>query len=151
LYITGRVKELYKLSNGKYVAPVTLEEKLQLSPFIAQCCVYGSDQPHNTAVIIVDLPALQAWGASQRLAASNPEQLLQEPRVRTLIRAELDKYSRDFKGFEQVRDFVLDSELFSTQNDLLTPSLKLKRRNVLAKYEDRLAALYRNAPARADA
>jgi len=97
------------------------------------------------------MPALEAWAASQGLATSNPAKLLQEARVRSLIRAELDRYSRDFKGYEQVRDFVLDSELFTTQNDLLTPSLKLKRRNVLAKYADRLAALYRDAPARAQA
>jgi long-chain acyl-CoA synthetase len=151
LYITGRVKELYKLSNGKYVAPVALEEKLQLSPYIAQCCVYGSDRPHNTAIVIVDLPALEAWAVSHGLQSSDKPKLLQDPRVRTLIRSELDKYSREFKGYEQVRDFVLDSELFTTQNDLLTPSLKLKRRNVLAKYADRLDALYRNAPARAQA
>jgi long-chain acyl-CoA synthetase len=151
LYITGRVKELYKLTNGKYVAPVTLEEKLQLSPYIAQVCVYGSDRPHNTAVVIVDMAALETWAAAQGLQSSDKSKLLQEPRVRTLIRAELDKYSREFKGYEQVRDFVLDSELFSTHNDLLTPSLKLKRRNVLVKYADRLDALYRNAPARAQA
>jgi long-chain acyl-CoA synthetase len=151
LYITGRCKELYKLSNGKYVAPVTLEEKLQLSPFIAQCCVYGSDRPHNTAIVIVDMPTLESWAVKEGIPTSAPAKLLQDPRVRSLIRAELDKYSRDFKGFEQVRDFVLDSELFTTQNDLLTPSLKLKRRNVLAKYADRLAALYRSGTARAEA
>ena len=151
LYITGRVKELYKLSNGKYVAPVALEEKLQLSPFVAQCCVYGADRPHNTAVIIVDIDSVIAWAGAHGLPTSDTAKLLQEPKVRSLIRTELDKHSRDFKGYEQVRDFVLDSELFTTQNDLLTPSLKLKRRNVLAKYADRLDALYRAAPLRAQA
>jgi long-chain acyl-CoA synthetase len=71
--------------------------------------------------------------------------------VRALIRQELDNNSRDFKGYELIRDFVLDGELFSTQNDLLTPSLKLKRRNVVAKYATQLGALYLQAPAAAEA
>jgi long-chain acyl-CoA synthetase len=160
LFITGRVKELYKLSNGKYIAPVALEEKLQLSPFIAQCCVYGTDKPHNTAVIIPDLAALQTWATANGVAPANSngvdahaqaDALLRDPRVRALIRKELDHYSRDFKGYEQIRDFVLDDELFTTQNDLLTPSLKLKRRNVIAKYGPRLDALYVRAPLAAEA
>jgi long-chain acyl-CoA synthetase len=153
LFITGRVKELYKLSNGKYVAPVTLEEKLQLSPFIAQVCVYGTDKPYNTAIIVPDMPALESWaeahGVAVKPANSNAAnggntRLLQEPRVRELIRQELDRFSREFKGYEQIRDFVLESELFSTSNDLLTPSLKLKRRNVMSKYQAQLDALYRS-------
>jgi long-chain acyl-CoA synthetase len=157
LFITGRVKELYKLSNGKYIAPVALEEKLQLSPFIAQCCVYGTDRPHNTAVIIPDMQALTAWASAQGLLPANSNgvdgaaALLREPRVRSLIRSELDNNSRDFKGYEVIRDFVLDGELFSTQNDLLTPSLKLKRRNVVARYATQLGALYLQAPAAAEA
>jgi long-chain acyl-CoA synthetase len=143
LYITGRVKELYKLSNGKYVAPAALEEKLQLSPYISQACVYGNDQPHNTAVIIVDIPTLQHWAKDHHVSNDNAQALLGEPRVRELIRNELDEYGRNFKNFERVRDFVLDSEPFSTQNDLLTPTLKLKRRNVLNKYRSQLDALYR--------
>jgi long-chain acyl-CoA synthetase len=145
------------LSNGKYIAPVALEEKLQLSPYIAQCCVYGTDRPHNTAVIIPDMQALTAWASAQGLlpansnGADNAAALLREPRVRALIRQELDNNSRDFKGYEVIRDFVLDGELFSTQNDLLTPSLKLKRRNVIAKYATQLGALYQQAPAAAEA
>ena len=61
LYITGRIKELYKLKNGKYVAPAPLEEKLKLSPFIAHCMVYGADQPYNVALIVADVPALKAY------------------------------------------------------------------------------------------
>jgi long-chain acyl-CoA synthetase len=144
LYITGRVKELYKLSNGKYVAPAALEEKLQLSPYISQTMVYGSDRPHNTAVIIADMPSVEAYLTQKgiRTQASNDDGTLQLPQVRELIRAEIDRYSRDFKGFEQVRDFVLDGDPFTTQNDLMTPSLKIKRRNILTKYKAQLNKLY---------
>jgi long-chain acyl-CoA synthetase len=141
VYITGRVKELYKLSNGKYVAPVPIEEKLQLSPYIAQAFVYGQDRPHNTAVLIVDMPSLKAW-AQERGIHKSDEQLLSDPDVRDLYRREIASHSRELKGYEQIRDFILDHSAFSTDNDLLTPTFKLKRRNVTRKYDERIKHLY---------
>ena len=144
LYITGRVKELYKLENGRYVAPAPLEEKLQLSPYIAQSLVYGSDRPHNVALIVPDMAALQGWAASHGVPDA-PAALLGDSRTRELIRKEIDACSRDFKGYEAIREFVLSAEELTTQNDMLTPTLKLKRRNVMAKYGPQLAALYTSA------
>jgi long-chain acyl-CoA synthetase len=141
LYITGRVKELYKLSNGKYIAPVPLEEKLQLSPYIAQVFVYGSDRPHNSAVIVVDMPSLEGWAKEHGLD-HDPAQLLTDPRTLALFRKEIDVLSREFKGYEQIRSFILEGEAFTTQNDLLTPTFKIKRRNLNTKYSQRLDALY---------
>jgi long-chain acyl-CoA synthetase len=146
LFITGRVKELYKLANGKYVAPSPLEEKLQLSAYIAQCVVYGTDQPHNVALIVPDMAALRAWAESHGLPAET-KTLLADPRTRELIRKEIDLHSRDFKGFEAIHDFVLSGEEMTTQNDMLTPTLKLKRRNVMTRYESELKALYKVAAA----
>ena len=68
LYITGRIKELYKLNNGRYVAPAPLEEKLKLSPFIAHCMVYGAGQPYNVALIVADVPALRGVHRTRRRA-----------------------------------------------------------------------------------
>jgi long-chain acyl-CoA synthetase len=141
LFITGRVKELYKLANGKYVAPGPLEEKLQLSPFIAQCMVYGADHAHNVALIVPDMVALKAW-ADAREISTEPSALLSHPNTQELIRKEIDAHSREFKGFEAIHAFVLTNEEFTTANDMLTPTLKLKRRNVLARYEAELKKLY---------
>ncbi|HKP55746.1 MAG TPA: long-chain fatty acid--CoA ligase [Polyangiales bacterium] len=141
VYITGRVKELYKLSNGKYVAPVPLEEKLQLSPYIAQAFVYGQDRPHNTAVLVVDLPSIKAW-ANERGIKKGDDQLLTDPDVRDLYRREIAAHSREWKGYEQIRDFILDHQGFTTDNDLLTPTFKLKRRNVVKKYAEQINQLY---------
>jgi long-chain acyl-CoA synthetase len=143
LFITGRVKELYKLSNGKYVAPAALEEKLQLSPYVAQSFVYGSDRPHNTAVIVADMPSVEEYCKRHGFSThEKPEQLLQMPQVRELFRHEIDRYSRDFKGYEQIRSFVLTAEPFTTENDLMTQTLKIKRRNVMTKFKGDLNALY---------
>jgi long-chain acyl-CoA synthetase len=141
LFITGRVKELYKLSNGKYVAPVPLEEKLQLSPYISQAFVFGGDRPHNTAVIVADLQSLQRWAQGLGID-KQPTDLLKDSRTRALFRREIDAQSREWKGYEQVREFVLDHDPFTTDNDLLTPTFKLKRRNVTQKYQAELDALY---------
>jgi long-chain acyl-CoA synthetase len=141
LYVTGRVKELYKLSNGKYVAPAPLEEKLQLSAYIAQVVVYGSDQPHNVALIVPDMTALQTWAQGLGLPTET-DALFADARTRDLFRKEIETYSRDFKGYEAIHDFVLSAEELTTSNDMLTPTLKLKRRNVLARYGERLHKLY---------
>src|SRR5688500_19201416 len=61
LFITGRVKEIYKLENGKYVAPAPLEEKITLSPFILQAMVHGMNKPYNVAVIVPDMSSLKPW------------------------------------------------------------------------------------------
>jgi long-chain acyl-CoA synthetase len=141
LYITGRVKELYKLANGRYVAPAPLEEKLQLSPFILQAVVYGDNQPHNVALIIPDMTSLKAWAENQGMS-SDAKAILSDNRTHELLRKEIESCSRDFKGFESVVKFVLSAEELTTANGMLTPTLKLKRRNVLAKYEPQLKALY---------
>jgi long-chain acyl-CoA synthetase len=146
LYITGRIKEIYKLANGKYVAPVPLEEKLQLSPCITHCVLYGADQAYNVALIIPNGVELQRWARANSLP-TQPEALLAHPRTRELIRAEIDAHSGDFKSYELVRDFILSDEAMTPQNDLLTPTLKFKRRNVYAKYESQLKALYKSAAA----
>jgi long-chain acyl-CoA synthetase len=141
LYITGRVKELYKLENGKYVAPAPIEEQITLSPFIAQCMVHGADRPHNVALVVPDMEALKGWAKGQGIDASG-DGLLANSAVRKLIQGEIDRAMQDGKGFERIRNFALIHEAFSQDNDMLTPTLKVKRRNVLKRYEAQLNALY---------
>jgi long-chain acyl-CoA synthetase len=139
LYITGRIKEQYKLENGKYVVPSPLEEQLKLSPYIANVMIHGANKPHNVALVVPDQEALKKWAGENGVELDN---LSKSDKVRSLLKQELDKYGSDFKGYEKPRDFVVVSEDFTTDNGMLTPTLKLKRRNVLAKYEQALDALY---------
>jgi long-chain acyl-CoA synthetase len=142
LYITGRIKEQYKLENGKYVAPSPLEEKLKLSPFILNALVYGDNKPYNVALLCADTNAVQKWAANEGLGSLSGEALLDNPRVRELFKKELDKHMAEFKGFEEVREFAVIGEDFTTDNDMLTPSLKVKRRKVMEKYGKTVEALY---------
>ena len=139
LYITGRIKEQYKLENGKYVVPSPMEEQLKLSPYIANVMIYGANKPHNVALVVPDSDALRAWAERQGITLGD---VRTNKQVRDLIRGEIDTLSKDIKGYERVQDFVLVLEDFTTENGMLTPTLKVKRRVVLERYGQELDGLY---------
>jgi long-chain acyl-CoA synthetase len=139
LYVCGRLKEQYKLENGKYVVPGPLEEQLKRSAFIANALVYGANRPHNVALVVLDEPSVAEWARAQGLGNAK---LIEQQAVRELIAGELVRCASQFKSYERPQDFVMVLDDFNIDNGMLTPTLKLKRRNVLAKYESALAALY---------
>ena len=141
LFITGRIKEQYKLENGKYVAPAPLEEGLKLSSYISNCMVFGDNKLYNTALIAASMPDVEKWAAGQGLTEKG-QALLDTDKVQALFRDELDKHSADFKQFEKIKKFKLIVEDFSIDNGMLTPKMSLKRRVVMAKYGAALNALY---------
>jgi long-chain acyl-CoA synthetase len=144
LYITGRIKEQYKLENGKYVAPAPLEEQLKLSPFVINAMVYGDNKLFNVALIVPDMDAVKKWAGEQSIAGDG-DKLLEHARVKELLQAEIDKASSTFKGFERIKKITITAEDFTTQNGMLTPSLKVKRRVVWQKYGPQIEALYADA------
>lgn len=146
LFITGRVKEQYKLENGKYVAPAPLEEKLQLSPYISQCMIYGDNKLFNIAVIVPDFVSVREWAEKTGVPAGTNSELIANDLVRELIKVEIDKFSSDWKSFERPRNFLLLPEEWTVENDMLTPSLKLKRRNVMRVAGDAIQQVYTQAP-----
>jgi len=142
LFIRGRIKEQYKLENGKYVVPSPIEEQLQLSGFITQVMVYGEQRPHNVALIVPDMEYLTKWADDEGIDASDPVALLEQDKTVELIKTEINRGQSSMKHYERVRDFVLSNEELTPENGMLTPSLKIKRRTVMAKYGDAIAALY---------
>jgi len=142
VYITGRVKEQYKLENGKYIVPSPLEAKFKLSPFIANIMVYGMNRPFNVAVVVPDGESLELWAKENGVSAGSLESMIERKDVRELIAAELEKGSDGFRHYERCKDFVLTADDFSTENGMLTPTLKLKRRIVLKHYQAELDGLY---------
>jgi long-chain acyl-CoA synthetase len=144
LYITGRIKEQYKLENGKYVAPAPLEEHLKLSPYILNAMVYGDNRLYNVALLVPDTEALKEWAAKTGLSFGSTDELLASQQVMKHLMSEVDKYSGEWKGFEKIRKITLTAEDFTTQNGMLTPSLKLKRRVAWQKFGPQVEALYRD-------
>ena len=139
LYISGRIKEQYKLENGKYVVPTPLEEELELSPYIMNVMVYGDNKPHNVALVVANVDAIN----KQLGTTGSGDAVLNDAKVLKFFKAEIEKYSEKFKGFESVQDFALIDKDFTTENGMLTPSLKLKRRAVLEKYGPTIDDLYK--------
>ena len=143
--ITGRFKEQYKLENGKYVVPSPLEELLKLSGFVNQVFLYGDNKPYNVAIVVPDFEAVQKWAKKQGLSASTPEDLVKDKAVHAKIGEELRKYGDAFKGYERPQRWALITDEFSTENDMMTPSLKIKRRVVQRVYQAMLDGLYHDA------
>ena len=147
LYVSGRIKEQFKLENGKYVMPSTLEEALKLSPFIANVMIHGDGKPFNVALIVLGEPALRAWAKHEGVALGGDP--AGDERVRALIASEIDRLGAEFKRFEKPRDFAIIPEDFTIANGLLTPTLKLKRREVVARYGKLIEELYSRGAAAA--
>ena len=143
LFITGRIKEQYKLENGKYVVPTPLEEALKLSPYVLNAMVYGDNRPFNVALVVASVAAVKKWAEEHGVSLpGSPEAIVKDDRVRSLFKQEIEKHGAAFKGFESIQDFALIADDFTTDNGMLTPSLKLKRRKVIETYGPVIDALY---------
>ena len=141
LYITGRIKEQYKLENGKYVAPAPLEEQLKLSPYINQVMIYGLNRLHNVALVVVDMPAVRHFCKRKGLSGNDAELLKQLP-VQKLFQEQIQTHSINFKIFERIQNFSLQTEEWSVDNGFLTPTLKLKRKVVEESFKKVINSLY---------
>jgi long-chain acyl-CoA synthetase len=145
VWITGRIKEQYKLENGKYVVPVPIEQSIALSTFVTNCMLHGQNKPFNVAIIVPDMESLKKWAVEKGLDTTSIPELLKRPEVQALYRDQIHEHTKDAKGYEKPQRFLLISEDFTVANDMLTPSMKLKRRTVLKKYGEALEELYRDA------
>jgi long-chain acyl-CoA synthetase len=139
LYVTGRIKEQYKLENGKYVVPSPLEEELKLSPYIGNVVLYGANKPHNVALVVLNQAALGKWAEREGVSLGDPTK---DQRVQALVRAELERLSQDFRGYERPKAFALIVADFTPENGMLTPKMSVRRNKVLQTYQGMLDALY---------
>jgi long-chain acyl-CoA synthetase len=106
---------------------------------------HGQNKPFNVAVIVPDMEMLKKWATEKGLDISSIPELLKRPEVQALYREQIHEHTKDVKGYERPQRFLLIGEDFSTANDMLTPSLKLKRRNVLKRYGEAVEELYKEA------
>jgi long-chain acyl-CoA synthetase len=142
LKITDRKKEIFKTSGGKYIAPQQVENQLKQSRFIAQCMVVGENHKFPAALIVPQFDVLQAWLATDGEAIEDRAEVLKHPRVTELIQSEIDHCNQGFGRYSQVKKFVLLAEEWTIASGELTPTLKLKRKQILKKHASEIAALY---------
>lgn len=142
LFITGRIKEQYKLENGKFVFPSSLEEDIRLIPYIENAMIYGENRPYNVCIIIPDFQVLAKYAKDHGLPA-DPKQLIKSKEVQDLISSEVNNALKGkYGGYEIPKKFLLLSEDFSVDDGTLTQTLKVKRRVVLKRLQDQIDTLY---------
>jgi long-chain acyl-CoA synthetase len=142
LQITDRKKELLKTSNGKYVAPTPIENALKESFFVEQVMVVGDNQKFVSAIITVSQDALKSWCAEQGIKFTTLSEVVKNPKVIDKYQKAIDKISPDFSHVEQIKKFCVVCDTWGVETGELTPTMKLKRRVVLEKYKNEIAAMY---------
>jgi long-chain acyl-CoA synthetase len=139
--ITDRKKDFIKNSGGDMIAPARIEGLLALQPELAQAMVHGDRRPYLVAVIV---PREEAIAAAAK-AAGKPADLAalaDDPGLRATAEKAIERINRELAAPERIRKFLLAREPFSVGNDLMTPTMKIKRHRIRAVYGDRLDALY---------
>jgi len=144
LKITDRKKELLKTSGGKYVAPQPIENKLKESRFIEQVMVVGEGRKFVSALIVPSFAHLKDWCVKNNIPFDKPEDVIQHPQVKALYQSILDKYNPLFNHVEQIKKFVLLPREWTIEGGELTPTLKLKRKAIEAKYHELIEQIYHN-------
>jgi long-chain acyl-CoA synthetase len=147
LYITDRIKELIVTAGGKNVAPQPIENALKTHEFIAQAMVVGDQRNFISAIIVPQAEVLETW-AEENGFAGDLAALCQDPRVIEHLGRAVEGTMASFSRYESVRKFTLVPEEFSQEAGELTPTLKLKRRVLLAKYADLIEKMYEDAEGR---
>ncbi|MEO8573044.1 MAG: long-chain fatty acid--CoA ligase [Pyrinomonadaceae bacterium] len=136
-YVTDRLKDLFKLSNGKYVAPLQVESLLKQSPLISQPVVVGSGRKQVGALIVPDWEALKEVLKEEKIAAEGSrEELCEDPRVVKRVQQDAIALTRELNDYERVKRVYLLPREFSIDKGEMTPTLKIKRGVIDEKYEE---------------
>ena len=139
LSITGRVKSQFKLENGKYVSPAPLEENLKLSPLVEQAVLDGKDMLRTYLIIHPNMDAMKTAMSSAGVDASGSNaDICGRQSTKDWLLAELKENNMKspvWKGYEVAANLILDHEEWTTDNDMLTPSMKVKLRNLLTHHD----------------
>lgn len=142
LYLTERIKDLFKTSNGKYIAPQSIETKLVVDRFIDQIAIIADQRKFVSALIVPVYGYVKEYAKEKGIAYASMEELLVHPEITALFKSRIDTLQQQFAHFEQVKRFKLLPKPFSMERGELTNTLKVKR-SVLAKnYKEEIDAMY---------
>lgn len=142
LKITDRKKEIFKLSRGKYIAPQLIENRLKASNFIEQVIVIGENEKFASALISPNFPLLHKWCTHQKILFKNNKELIQMPAVINKIRKEVDEINKTLGAHERISRIKLVSEEWTPVTGELSPTLKLRRNVITAKYQHLIDDIY---------
>jgi len=142
LKITGRVKEIFKTSMGKYISPVLLENKIKESPFFDQIMVVGENQKFAAALIVPDFDHLRTWCKIKGVTWTNTGDMLKNKIIRDRFKREIDCFNKQFGDTEKIKKFELVDHEWTVDSGEITANLKLKRSLILKRYADLIDKLF---------
>jgi long-subunit acyl-CoA synthetase (AMP-forming) len=141
--IVDRKKELIINAAGKNMSPANIESTLKgASPLIGQTCVIGDARPFNTALIVLDADFAPAWAAQRGIEDTDLAALAVEPTVREAVQADVDRANDKLARVEQIKRFTILPGDWAPGGEELTPTMKLKRKPIAAKYAEAIEAMY---------
>jgi long-chain acyl-CoA synthetase len=142
LYLTERIKDLFKTSNGKYISPQALETRLAIDRYIDQIAIIADQRKFVSALIVPVYSLVKEYAAEKGITCNSMEELLQHPKIVGLFRARIDTLQQSFAHYEQVKRFTLLPEPFSMERGELTNTLKIKRSVLTENYREEIDKMY---------
>ena len=142
LFLKERIKDLYKTSNGKYIAPQMIESKLLVDKFIDQICIIADQRKFVSALIIPVYPLLEEYAREHGLPFENREQLCKDQKINEMMKERIDTLQQQLAHYEQIKRFTLLPHHFSMEKGELTNTLKIKRRVLNQNYAKEIDAMY---------
>lgn len=142
LKITDRVKEIFKTSGGKFIAPLPIENKMKESNFIGEIMVVGENQKHAAAIIVPNFDFIRKWCTKKCTDVHSNEEITGSPIIKERIWKDVQKYNKRFGHIQQIKKIELVPDTWTVDSGELTPTLKLKRRVILAKYKNLIEKIY---------
>lgn len=142
LILTERIKDLFKTSNGKYIAPQALESRLGEDRYIEQVAVIGDQRKYVTAIIIPAYEALKEYASKHKIQYRSIEELVKNSDIIKMIEARIDELQKNFASFEQIKRFTLLPKAFSMETGELTNTLKIRRSIINKLYSREIEAMY---------
>ena len=142
LYFLERIKDLYKTSNGKYIAPQAIELSITRDPYIEQVAVIGDQRKFVSALVVPNYELLEQYAKSKNLVYASREEMLKHELIHKLIQAHIEEHQRELASFEKIKRFTLLASPFTMESGALTDTLKLRRRVVNELYAKEIDAMY---------
>ncbi|MBW1872724.1 MAG: AMP-binding protein, partial [Deltaproteobacteria bacterium] len=150
LKVTGRKKDLIITSGGKNVSPQNIEKIMRTSRYMEQIMVCGDGRKYLTALVSLDREQAQRFAEREGIPFDRISELVIHPRIRRLIEAEIEERNQQLAGFEAVRRFAILPEPLSLDAGEITPTLKLRRKEVEERYRDLIEAMYQETQLSSD-
>lgn len=144
IILTERIKDLFKTSNGKYIAPQEIESRLGLDKYIEQVAVIGDERNYVTALISPSKPAIEEYAKKNKIAFENVSELLQHPLIHDLIKERIAELQKGMASYELIKRFTLIPKSFTIETGELTNTLKIRRAVVMSKYKLQIEEMYNN-------